>query len=136
MKLMDRMDTLEEHLSPKELVILWMREAHEFGDLATYGRWLLDQPEDAYPLIRLPRLFYEGSPVSKSRLCELKDQETLRASYRDLLFLYHLHSVLNELVRSVRQELIWRGLWAAERRRSLLGQQQAQDGAVPKGLSR
>lgn len=129
MKLMDRMDTLEEHLSPKELVILWMREAHEFGDLATYGRWLLEQPDDAYPLIRLPRLLYERSPVSGRRVCEPKEREALRGSYRDLLFLYHLHNQANERVLGCRQELLWRALWAAERRRTLLEQHRSLEAA-------
>ena len=56
MSLSRRLDDLEDHhLTPKEAVICWIREAHQFDSLLDYGRWLLEQPEDAYPLIRMPR---------------------------------------------------------------------------------
>ena len=48
MSLATRMASVEHHnLAPKEAVILWMREAHQFGSYQSYARWLIDQPDDA-----------------------------------------------------------------------------------------
>lgn len=108
MKLHSRLDDLEENLSPKELVIRWMAEAHAHGDLLSYGTWLLTQPDDVYPLIRLPALIYRHSPVSRTRVCEERDRAALRASYRDLLFHFHLHSQINERILHELPELrVW-----------------------------
>ena len=115
MKLHSRLDELEENLSPKELVTVWMEEAHSHGDLLSYGTWLLTQPDDAYPLIRLPALIYRHSPVSKTRVCEERDRAALRASYRDLLFHFHLHSQINERILHELPEIrVW-GLYLHER---------------------
>ena len=55
MTLAKRIADMEDHyLSPREAVLLWIKEAHEFGSLERYGGWLLEQPEDAYPLIKMP----------------------------------------------------------------------------------
>src|SRR5660397_196501 len=90
-----RIADVEDNLTPKEAVIYWMREAHRCDSLLTYGRWLMDQPEDAYPLIRLPkqvvaaiRARNKGTPDSR-----LGDQ--FYRVQKDVLFLYHLHNQVN-----------------------------------------
>ena len=55
MTLAKRLCELEDHgLTPQEAMILWMREAHGFGSYERYARWLIDQPDYVYPLIRMP----------------------------------------------------------------------------------
>ena len=115
-----RLDTLEGELTPKELVIRWMAEAHEFGDYTSYGTWLLTQPEDAYPLVKLPKAIYEGT---RARMRGKNDEElrgALRSSYRDLFFLFHLHSQLNERVTSRLPELTWLSLYLSEQLRRFM----------------
>lgn len=133
MKLHSRLDDLEENLSPKELVIRWMAEAHEHGDLLSYGTWLLTQPDDAYPLIRLPAVIYRHSPVSRTRVCEERHREALRASYRDLLFHFHLHSQINERILHELPEIrVW-CLYLHERLAHLTDEV---ENSKPAGLSR
>ena len=114
MKLDKRLDDLEDSLSPRQLVISWMREAHEYGDFISYGNWLLTQPEESYPLFKLPAHIYRASPVSRSRICEERDHAALHASYRDLLFLYHLHNELNKQIVQAEGELRFRCLYLKE----------------------
>ena len=52
-----RIGDVEDNLTPKEAVIYWMQEAHQCDSLLAYGRWLMDQPEDVYPLIRICLLY-------------------------------------------------------------------------------
>jgi hypothetical protein len=92
MTLAKRLTAIEgDNLTPQQAVILWMREAHEFGSWAAYARWLLDQPDEAYPLIRMPRQVVDAV---RSRNKGVKD-ELLRDQFlsvqKDVLFLYHLH---------------------------------------------
>lgn len=122
-----RLDTLEGDLTPKELMIRWMREAHECGDYTSYGSWLLTQPEDAYPLIKLPKTIYEGT---KARMRGKKDEQLralLRSSYRDLFFLFHLHSQLNERVTFRLPELRWQVLFLSEQQRRFMERGAAQE---------
>ena len=48
-----RLAGLEATLSPTELVVRWLDEAHSFGSAAAYGAALLDAPPERYPLNRL-----------------------------------------------------------------------------------
>ena len=42
MKKDKRLENLESRgLDPKEALILWMQEAHQFDSLPDYGRWLM-----------------------------------------------------------------------------------------------
>jgi hypothetical protein len=127
MTLNNRLDEITENLAPKELILTWMREAHEYGTYLSYGLSLLDQPEDAYPLVRLPQLLYAGT---KARLRGRKEEElrrTLRSGYRDLLFLFHLHSQLNERVAHTQKELIFRVLFLTEQLRRFMDRDAAQE---------
>ena len=96
MSLAKRIDHVEEHhLTPREAVICWMREAHQFGSMESYIRWLADQPENLYPLMRMPaqvvgtvRARHRGVPDHKLR-------GEFNRVQKDVLFLYHLHSQAN-----------------------------------------
>jgi hypothetical protein len=96
MSMTTRLSSVEDHnLTPREAVILWMREAHEFDSLLAYGFWLLDQPDDAYPLIRMPA---QVVAAVRSRHKGKKDHELANEFHqvqRDVLFLYHIHKQLN-----------------------------------------
>ena len=91
MTLARRLDALEDDgLTPQQAVVLWMREAHGFGSLAAYGRWLLDQPDESYPLIRMPKQVVDAL---RSRNKGVRDDRLRDQFYRvqkDVLFLYGL----------------------------------------------
>lgn len=91
MNMTKRLTSLEDHnLTPREAVVLWMREAHAFGSLESYSRWLLDQPDESYPLIRMPKQVVDAV---RARSKEVKDDRLRDQLYRvqkDVLFLYFL----------------------------------------------
>jgi hypothetical protein len=97
MTLARRLSEVEEkHLSPKEAVILWMREAHQFGSLASYGCWLADQPLDAYPLMRIPRQVVAAVKAQNKAVPRAQLHQKIYRAQKDALFLFHLHSQLNQ----------------------------------------
>jgi hypothetical protein len=120
MTLKTRLDEITKALSPKELILTWMREAHEYGSYLSYGLSLLDQPEDAYPLVRLPQLLYAGTKTRLRGRQEEDRQRPLRSGYRDLLFLFHLHSQLNERVAHRLKELTFRVFFLTEQLRRFM----------------
>jgi len=115
-----RIADVEDNLTPKEAVIYWMREAHRCDSLLTYGRWLMDQPEDAYPLIRLPkqvvaaiRARNKGTPDSR-----LGDQ--FYRVQKDVFFLYYLHNQVNLRALEEEEALRLKVTLLSEKLRSLI----------------
>jgi hypothetical protein len=67
-----------------------MREAHEFGSWATYARWLLDQPDESYPLIRMPRQVVDAVRARHKGVKDERLRDQFYQVQKDLLLLYHL----------------------------------------------
>jgi hypothetical protein len=59
-----RLTTLEASLSPTQLVLRWLDEAHAFGDLESYVRSQLAEPSTEGPLDRLAREAAAGARAS------------------------------------------------------------------------
>ena len=49
-----RLDSIEESLSSKQTVILWMEQAHQYPSMYEYVMSLKGGPETAYPMYMLP----------------------------------------------------------------------------------
>lgn len=61
MTLARRLAVLETALSPTELILRWLQEAHDFGDIESYTRSLLGEPSPEGPLDRLAREAAQGA---------------------------------------------------------------------------
>jgi hypothetical protein len=64
MTLVRRLAAAESSLTPTQLVLRWLDEAHAFGDLESYVRWQLAEPSMEGPLDRLAREAASGARVS------------------------------------------------------------------------
>jgi len=143
MSLSSRLCDLEDHcLTPREAVILWTRDAHGFGSLLSYGAWLLDQPDEAYPLIRLSEQVAGAVRAKSKRVPDQKLRSELHRAEKSVLFLYQLHKQLNlraiasEEVHALKVSLL------SEKLRNLAGEVYAVDMArlerfsLPEDLTR
>ena len=90
-----RLARLEGALSPKGATLLWLAEAQQFPTLSAYVGWLIDQPEEAAPLWRVPeqaetaiRAVMRGQPREAV-------QGAVRQTIRDAVFLVELVIRLN-----------------------------------------
>src|ERR1039457_1894005 len=91
-----RLESIEDHnLTPREPMILWMKDAHQFGSFADWGRWLMTQPDDAYPLIRLPRQVYEAARAKNKGVRDEDLRDEFYRVQRDVIFLFYLHREIN-----------------------------------------
>ena len=51
-----RLRRIETALTPTQVAVLWLQEAHRFASMRAYAQWLAGQPDTAYPLHRLQDL--------------------------------------------------------------------------------
>lgn len=90
-----RLARLEGALSPKAATLLWLTDAHQFPTLPAYVGWLIDQPEEAAPLWRLPE--QAETAVRAAMRGEPREAvfQAVRQAVRDSVFLVELVIRLN-----------------------------------------
>jgi hypothetical protein len=85
-----RLARLEASLSPTQLVLRWLDEAHVFGDLESYVRWQLAEPSAEGPLDRLAREAASGARTSlRGKRPEIVEA-AIRSALRETIFRFDL----------------------------------------------
>jgi hypothetical protein len=93
-----RLGAIEASLSPTQLVLRWLDEAHAFGDLESYVRWQLAEPSFEGPLDRLAHEAVGGVRMSmRGKRPEVVDT-AIRSALRETAFRFDL--VMRLLVTS------------------------------------
>jgi hypothetical protein len=90
MTLSRRVAKLETSLSPTQLVLRWLAEAHACGSLEAYVASILDLPGDEQPIDRLCREAYEGARARLRGKPADQVQTAVRSALRETLFRYEL----------------------------------------------
>ncbi len=98
-----RLAKLEGALSPKAATLVWLAEAHQFGSLAGYVDWLIDQPISAAPLERVPAQARAAAVEALRGQPREAVREAAHQAIRDAIFLVELvlrlNSVATETIR-------------------------------------
>jgi hypothetical protein len=90
MTLERRVTKLEESLSPSQLVLRWLADAHAFGDIEPYVASLLSHVQPVAPLDRLAREAVQGARTGmRGKRPELVDA-AVRSALRETVFRYEL----------------------------------------------
>jgi hypothetical protein len=90
MTLSRRVAKLEEALSPTQLVLRWLSEAHAFGDIPAYVASLLEKDPPVAPLDRLARDAVHGARTAmRGKRPELVEP-AVRSALRETVFRYEL----------------------------------------------
>jgi hypothetical protein len=90
MTLARRVDALETALTPTQLVVRWLDEAHAFGDLESYVRWQLAEPSVEGPLDRLAHEAVGGVRASlRGKRPEVVDA-AISSALRETVFRFDL----------------------------------------------
>jgi len=85
-----RLAKVETSLSPTQLVLRWLDEAHAFGDLESYVRSQLAEPSSEGPLDRLAREAASGARASlRGKRPEVIDA-AVRTALRETVFRFDL----------------------------------------------
>lgn len=95
MTLERRLAKIDETLSPNQLVLRWLAEAHAFGDIPAYVASLLAEDPPVAPLDRLAREAANGARTAmRGKRPELIDA-AVRSALRETLFRYELAMRIN-----------------------------------------
>jgi hypothetical protein len=95
MTLERRVTAVETSLSPTQLVLRWLAEAHAFGNLEAYVGSLLDLPGSAQPIDRLCRQTERGVKASlRGKRPEVVDA-AVRSALRETVFRFELVMRIN-----------------------------------------
>src|SRR5664280_262910 len=81
MTLKRRLDAVEAALTPTQLVLRWLAEAHAFGDIDAYVAAML---QESHPVAPLDRLAREAAAGARSAM-KGKRPEIVGAAVRDAL---------------------------------------------------
>lgn len=96
-----RLAAIETSLSPTQLVLRWLDEAHGFGDLESYVRSLLDADSYESPLDRLYREAERGARAGlRGKRAEMVDR-ALRSALRETIFRFELVLRINVTVHEL-----------------------------------
>jgi hypothetical protein len=114
MTLSRRVAAIEVTLSPRQLVLRWLAEAHAFGDIESYVASLLAEPSSAAPLDRLAREAAHGARTSmRGKRPELVDA-AVRSALRETVFRFELVMRINVTAHEVlEKEQLLDALFAA-----------------------
>jgi hypothetical protein len=93
-----RLASVEATLSPTELIVRWLDEAHAYGDIVTHARAMLEAESAETPLDRLAREADAGARASAKGRRSEAISEAARTAVRETVFRFDL--VLRILVTS------------------------------------
>src|SRR5664280_1975206 len=108
MTLSRRVAKIEEALTPTQLVLRWLVEAHAFGDVEPYVHSLLANDPPVAPLDRLAREAVRGARTAmRGKRPELIDA-AVRSALRETIFRFELVMRINVTAHELldREELI------------------------------
>jgi len=115
-----RLKRITTSLSPTQAVCLWLTEAHQHGSLFAYTQWLLDQPDDSYPLVKMPKQVVEAVRTAMKGKPREDVHREIYCVQRDVLFLFHLAMGLNTRALELAETLRLKALLLAEQFHSLI----------------
>ena len=96
-----RLAQIDEALTPTQLVLCWLAEAHAYGDPVPYVNSLLAQDPPVAPLDRLAREAVHGARTAmRGKRPELVDA-AVRSTLRETVFRYELVLRINVVARDL-----------------------------------
>jgi hypothetical protein len=107
-------------LTPTQAVCLWLEAAHGHGSLSAYTQWLVDQPDDSYPLVKMPRQVVAAVRTAMKGKPRADVDREIYLVQRDVLFLFHLAIGLNTRALELAETLRLKGLLLSEQFHSLM----------------
>jgi hypothetical protein len=113
-----RLDKIEVSLTPKQVILLWLEEAHRHDTMKQYVHSLKQGPESAWPLAILPEKVATAVEQAMKGQPKQEVNRMARQAVRDVLFLFHLHQQVNGKLMERQEAFLYRLRWLrAELRR-------------------
>jgi hypothetical protein len=106
-----RLDKIEVSLTPKQAILLWMEEAHQYDAMEQYVQSLKPGPESAWPLCVLPEKVSTAVEQAMKGRPKPEVARVARQAVRDVLFLFHLHQQVNRMLMEKQEAFLFRLRW-------------------------
>jgi hypothetical protein len=90
-----RLEKLEASLTPTQLVLRWLGEAHAHGSLVAYVTSILDDPPEAFPLNRLAREAAAAARAGPGRRVREQTDAAVRTALQQTVFRFELAVRIN-----------------------------------------
>jgi hypothetical protein len=90
-----RIDKVEESLTPRQAVLLWLEEATQCGSMRAYVLSLKGGPQSAFPLYRLPDQIDRSVRSAMTGHSRTAVEAATAKAVRDVAFLYYLLVQIN-----------------------------------------
>jgi hypothetical protein len=127
-----RLEKVEAGLSPREVFLVWMQEAHQHGSLGRFVDSLKDAPDEAYPLWRLPDQVERAVRAALKGGKEAEVRPTVRRAVTEVVFYLKLHSELNTRLMNGWRAMFLQFAYALSELRHLIGTKDPTDEDVEK----
>jgi hypothetical protein len=91
-----RVEQIAVSLNPEQAFLLWLEEAQQFDSLGEMAHWMKDQPESAYPLVKLTHQVEQAVEQAMKGQDRERIHPAVRAAVKEVGFLYFLHGQLTQ----------------------------------------
>jgi hypothetical protein len=112
----NRIDKIEKSLTPRQAIVVWMKEAHQFNSLSEYAVWSAGRPEEEPT--DLKRLTQRVEIAVRDRMKgehEVRVQRAVRAAVSEVGFLYFRCLAVNGQFAAQCQSIALLGVLSRER---------------------
>ena len=106
-----RLDRLEQCLTPKEAVMVWLKETNRYADIMEYIKYLKDQPEALRPIPRVTNQVESATREAMKGQSQKTIDAAVHRAVRDVCFLMKLHNQVNGYLTT--EERLWGVMFAA-----------------------
>jgi hypothetical protein len=106
-----RLDKLQLSLTPKQAILFWMEEAHQYDTMDQYVRALKDGPDSSWPMATLPQQVAGAVEQALTGRPRKEISRGVRQAIRDVLFLFHLHQQVNGKLMEEQKAFLYRLRW-------------------------
>jgi hypothetical protein len=110
MKQEKRLGRIESCLTPKEAVMVWLKETNRFPNVMEYIKYLRDLPEALQPVTKISAQVESGTREAMKGQLQKTIDAAVRRAVRDVCFLIKLHHQVNAY--QMTEERVWSVVFA------------------------
>ena len=106
-----RLDKIEQRLTPKQEVVLWLQNTNQYRNVLEYVQYLKDLPESEAPIYKITKQTSQSIRESMKGQPQRAIEQAVYRAERDVYFLVNLRNQVNGYVAT--EERIWNLMFVA-----------------------
>jgi len=106
-----RLDKIEQRLTPKQEVVLWLQDTKQYRNILEYVQYLRDQPESEAPLYKITKKVSQSIREAMKGQPQREVEQAVYRAVKDVYFLVNLRNQVNGYVAT--EDRIWNLMFVA-----------------------